>query len=134
MDELTVGSKAPPFTLPNMAGSPVSLEKVLQGNWLVLYFYPKDDTPGCTIEAQDFTRLYSEFIKQKTQVFGISLDSPQSHCKFHREVQSGRCHHSMQAREWLESRKKVRGSHRHPHLRRQVSAGGHDEPCPGSVH
>ncbi|HIH10566.1 TPA: thioredoxin-dependent thiol peroxidase [Candidatus Woesearchaeota archaeon] len=82
MTELTIGSKAPLFTLPNRDNDPISLEKALQGNWLVLYFYPKDDTPGCTIEAQDFTKLYSEFVKQKAPVFGISPDSPKSHCKF----------------------------------------------------
>ena len=48
----------------------------------LLYFYPKDDTPGCTLEAQDFTRLKSEFEKQSIQIIGVSKDSESSHAKF----------------------------------------------------
>lgn len=49
---------------------------------MILYFYPKDDTPGCTLEGQDFSRLLAEFKKNNVEVFGVSRDSVASHCKF----------------------------------------------------
>jgi peroxiredoxin Q/BCP len=54
----------------------------LRGKWVVLYFYPKDDTPGCTIEAKQFTDLYQDFLKNNVSVYGISTDTRESHCDF----------------------------------------------------
>jgi peroxiredoxin Q/BCP len=53
-----------------------------ESNYTVLYFYPKDNTPGCTIEARDFTKLQKDFLKHHTQILGVSKDSVKSHCKF----------------------------------------------------
>lgn len=78
---MEIGKKAPAFTLPNQAGEKISLGQY-QGKWVVLYFYPKDDTPGCTIEACDFTHELKDFEKLNAQVLGCSPDSPQSHQKF----------------------------------------------------
>lgn len=78
---MQIGKKAPAFTLPNQAGEKVSINQY-QGKWVVLYFYPKDDTPGCTIEACDFTYELKGFEKLNAQVLGCSPDSPQSHQKF----------------------------------------------------
>ena len=69
------------FTLMDQNKKPVTLSK-LSGKWVVLYFYPKDDTPGCTIEAKDFTGLLSRFHEMNAEVLGISEDSVQSHCDF----------------------------------------------------
>ncbi len=80
-DLLEVGQNAPLFTLNNSQGETINLEQYL-GQWLVLYFYPKDNTPGCTTEAQDFTRLNPEFEKLSAKIIGISPDSEKSHCKF----------------------------------------------------
>ena len=78
---LEIGQNAPHFTLNNSQGETINLEQYL-GQWLVLYFYPKDNTPGCTTEAQDFTKLNPEFEKLSTKIIGISPDSEKSHCKF----------------------------------------------------
>jgi len=78
---LAVGSKAPAFALRNQAGDLVSLSD-LAGQWVVLYFYPKDDTPGCTKEACEFTTALSGFQNLGARVLGISPDSPESHQKF----------------------------------------------------
>jgi len=75
------GTKAPSFTAKNQDGQKVSL-KDFQGKWLVLYFYPKDNTPGCTIEAKDFTQLKKEFEKMNAVIIGVSKDSVKSHCSF----------------------------------------------------
>jgi peroxiredoxin Q/BCP len=75
------GDKAPDFKLPDETGETVGLAK-LKGKPLVLYFYPKDDTSGCTLEAQDFTRLAPDFRKAGVEVIGVSPDSVESHCKF----------------------------------------------------
>ncbi|MBI2668876.1 thioredoxin-dependent thiol peroxidase [Candidatus Woesearchaeota archaeon] len=75
------GQKAPDFTLPNQDGKNVSLKDFL-GKLAVLYFYPKDDTPGCTVEAIDFTKKADEFTKLGAVIVGVSPDSPKSHCKF----------------------------------------------------
>lgn len=80
MTELKEGDAAPDFTLPTDHGE-VSLSG-LRGKPVVLYFYPKDDTSGCTVEAQDFTALLGDFEKAGVQVIGISKDSPKSHAKF----------------------------------------------------
>jgi thioredoxin-dependent peroxiredoxin len=78
---LEVGTKAPEFKLPNQVEHEVSL-KDLRNQWVVLYFYPKDDTPGCTIEACDFTSGLKAFEKLNAVVIGISPDSPASHLDF----------------------------------------------------
>lgn len=75
------GKKAPAFTLENEKGEKVRLADYA-GQWVVLYFYPKDDTPGCTIEAQDFTSDLKAFAKLGATVLGCSPDSVESHQKF----------------------------------------------------
>jgi len=81
MSTLTVGKKAPAFTLPDENGDPVKLG-ALAGQWVVLYFYPKDDTPGCTVEACEFTSGLKGFEKLDATVLGCSRDSAESHRKF----------------------------------------------------
>lgn len=81
---LTIGTAAPDFTLPRDGGSTVSLS-ALKGRKVVLYFYPKDDTPGCTIEAIDFTRLAPEFEAAGAAIIGLSKDSVKAHDKFCRK-------------------------------------------------
>ena len=71
----------PQFCLPNQDGKNVCLKDFL-GKWVIVYFYPKDDTPGCTIEAIDFTKKIKDFEKLGVKVLGISPDSKESHCKF----------------------------------------------------
>ncbi len=78
---LSVGDRAPEFTLPNQNGEPVSLAD-FRGKTVILYFYPKDDTPSCTTEACGFRDLYEQFRAQNVVILGISGDSPQSHQKF----------------------------------------------------
>lgn len=76
-----VGTSAPEFTLPSEDGSNVSL-KDFRGKWVVLYFYPKDATPGCTIEAHNFQRDQSEYLKRNAVVVGVSVDTSDSHKEF----------------------------------------------------
>ena len=78
---LEVGMKAPDFTLQDRSGREVSLSDFLGGR-VVLYFYPKDNTPGCTRQACAFAGLYEEFQKRGVTVIGISRDSVASHQKF----------------------------------------------------
>ena len=78
---IAVGKPAPAFTLPDQDGKKRSLAE-LRGKWVVLYFYPKDDTPGCTIEACEFTEGILGFRKMGAEVLGCSGDSPESHAKF----------------------------------------------------
>ena len=78
---LEVGTKAPDFTLQDKHGSPVSLSD-FQGKKVVLYFYPKDNTPGCTREAVAFARAYEDFKSRDVVIIGISKDSVASHLKF----------------------------------------------------
>ncbi|HET6374588.1 MAG TPA: peroxiredoxin, partial [Methylocella sp.] len=75
------GEKAPEFELPDDSGGRVSLAS-FAGKKLALYFYPKDDTSGCTKEALDFNALREEFAKAGTAILGISPDSPASHARF----------------------------------------------------
>jgi thioredoxin-dependent peroxiredoxin len=75
------GQSAPDFTLPRDGGSSVTLSALRPGK-VVVYFYPKDDTPGCTIEAVDFTTRQADFAAAGTTVIGISKDSVKSHDKF----------------------------------------------------
>lgn len=76
-----VGSKAPAFKLESSSGETVALSG-LKGQRVVLYFYPKDDTPGCTVEAQEFRASLDKFKKLNTVVLGLSPDDVKSHCKF----------------------------------------------------
>ncbi len=78
---LEAGMKAPDFSLPDKDGNTVSLSD-FAGKKVVLYFYPKDNTPGCTRQACAFAGLYKEFMAKNTVVIGISKDSAASHIKF----------------------------------------------------
>ena len=78
---LNIGDKAPDFTLCDKNGSPVSLSDFL-GKKVVVYFYPKDNTPGCTKQACAFAGAYQEFKSKNVEVIGISKDSIASHVKF----------------------------------------------------
>jgi peroxiredoxin Q/BCP len=78
---LTVGDPAPDFTLPDQTGTPVSLSS-LRGGKVVIYFYPKDDTPGCTKEACNFRDRWSDLEAHGIRVLGISKDNAASHGKF----------------------------------------------------
>lgn len=79
--KLTPGSPAPEFTLPSQDGSNISL-KEYRGKWVVLYFYPKDQTPGCTIEARNFQKDQPSFASKNAVVLGVSVDSVSSHKEF----------------------------------------------------
>ena len=76
------GDTAPDFTLRADGGKEVCLRKVLKNQAVVLYFYPKDDTPGCTVEAKDFATLNQDFAKAGVAVYGISRDGVKSHDTF----------------------------------------------------
>jgi peroxiredoxin Q/BCP len=76
-----VGQPAPDFTLPSQDGSPVSLHD-FRGKWVVLYFYPKDGTPGCTIEAHNFQRDLAQYERNHATIVGVSVDSTGSHKEF----------------------------------------------------
>jgi peroxiredoxin Q/BCP len=78
---LKVGDKAPDFSMPTDGSSNISLSNLL-GKFVVLYFYPKDDTPGCTIEANNFNKKKSEFEKMNALIVGVSKDDLNSHKKF----------------------------------------------------
>jgi len=81
MADLSVGAKAPDFTLPRDGGGEISLGE-LAGKTVVLYFYPKDDTSGCTVESIAFTGLTADFEAANAVVVGMSPDSAKSHDKF----------------------------------------------------
>lgn len=74
------GDKFPSFELENQDGKIISLKDLK--NWSVIYFYPKDNTPGCTIEAIAFTKFISDYKKLGVDIYGVSADSKESHCKF----------------------------------------------------
>ncbi|KKP38366.1 MAG: bacterioferritin comigratory protein, peroxiredoxin Q/BCP [Candidatus Peregrinibacteria bacterium GW2011_GWF2_33_10] len=78
---LKIGDQAPAFTILNQNNEKISLTNFL-GQWVVLYFYPKDNTPGCTVEACTFSDNLNEFKKLKAVILGVSADSTQSHRKF----------------------------------------------------
>jgi len=82
--QLLEGDQAPAFELPQDGDDPVSLTG-LKGKKVVLYFYPKDDTPGCTVEAIDFSGLRAEFEEAGAVVLGVSPDSTASHGKFRKK-------------------------------------------------
>jgi peroxiredoxin Q/BCP len=81
MATLNAGDKAPDFTAKDQNGNTVSLSNYL-GKTLILYFYPKDDTPGCTAEACDFRDNYQSLAAQGYEVIGVSTDDEKSHKKF----------------------------------------------------
>jgi peroxiredoxin Q/BCP len=76
-----VGQTAPTFTLPSQDGSQISLDS-FRGKWVVLYFYPKDMTKGCTIEAHNFQRDQAKFDAANAVIVGVSVDTPDSHKQF----------------------------------------------------
>jgi peroxiredoxin Q/BCP len=80
-DVPAVGTAAPDFTLSSQEGKKVSLHDY-KGQWVVLYFYPKDMTPGCTIEAHNFQRDQKEYDAKKAAILGVSVDSVDSHVEF----------------------------------------------------
>jgi thioredoxin-dependent peroxiredoxin len=77
----TIGQVAPDFTLPSQDGSQISLDS-FRGKWVVLYFYPKDMTTGCTIEAHNFQRDQARFDADNAVIVGVSVDTPDSHKQF----------------------------------------------------
>ena len=79
--KMQIGDRAPDFTLKNQSEEDVSLSEYA-GSWLVLYFYPKDNTSGCTLEAKEFTCLVDNFSDINAMVIGVSKDSIQSHNNF----------------------------------------------------
>ena len=78
---LKINTKAPTLNLSSTSGNSYSLKDSI-GKYVILYFYPKDDTPGCTIETNDFNKLLNKFKKLNCDVFGISKDDLKSHKKF----------------------------------------------------
>ena len=80
-DALTPGTSAPAFTLPSQDNSPISLSEY-KGKWVVLYFYPKDMTPGCTVEAHNFQRDLEKYKAANAVVLGVSFDTASSHQTF----------------------------------------------------
>jgi len=80
--KVRVGEVAPDFTLPDQWGKPMRLRDLVGRKTLVLYFYPKDETPGCTIEARAFRDSYERFTKAGAEVVGVSSDSVASHRRF----------------------------------------------------
>jgi peroxiredoxin Q/BCP len=76
-----VGQSAPTFTLPSQDGSQISLDS-FHGKWVVLYFYPKDMTKGCTIEAHNFQRDQAKYDAANAVILGVSVDTPDSHKEF----------------------------------------------------
>jgi peroxiredoxin Q/BCP len=77
-----IGESAPNFTAKDQHGNIISLKDKKADRWLVLYFYPKDNTPGCTTEAKDFSEYNQQFQELGADVIGVSPDSEKSHCKF----------------------------------------------------
>jgi peroxiredoxin Q/BCP len=77
----SAGQSAPTFTLPSQDGTQISLDS-FRGKWVVLYFYPKDMTQGCTIEAHNFQRDLSKFEAENAVILGVSVDTPDSHKQF----------------------------------------------------
>ena len=83
---LEVGTMAPDFTLLNQNGEEISLSQY-RGQKVILYFYPKDNTPGCTKQACGFAQLYPDFVKKGAVILGVSKDSVKSHKKFEEKYQ-----------------------------------------------
>jgi peroxiredoxin Q/BCP len=78
---LEVGNSAPDFSIINQNGKTIGLDD-LSGKWSVIYFYPRDDTPGCTVEAKEFTELNHKFKENGASIYGVSPDNEAKHCKF----------------------------------------------------
>ena len=78
---MTKNTKAPNFKLESTSGKIIELNKI-KSKYIVLYFYPKDDTPGCTLETKDFNKLFNKFRSLDSIILGISKDSIESHKKF----------------------------------------------------
>jgi peroxiredoxin Q/BCP len=76
-----IGQMAPDFTLPSQDGSKISLRD-FRGKWVVLYFYPKDGTSGCTLEAHNFQRDIAKYTQANAEIVGVSVDSADSHKDF----------------------------------------------------
>jgi thioredoxin-dependent peroxiredoxin len=100
--KLTVGDKAPGFDLPDDSGGKLTL-KAFAGKKLVLYFYPKDDTSGCTKEAIDFNAMKSDFAKAGATIVGVSPDSVASHAKFKKKHELGLALASDETKAMLEA-------------------------------
>ena len=96
------GSRAPDFTVPTNDGTLATLSGY-RGSPLVLYFYPKDDTSGCTREALDFTGLLGEFTNAGAKILGVSPDSIEKHAKFHKKHGLGIALGSDESRQMVES-------------------------------
>ena len=77
----TAGNQAPAFSLPNQEGAQVSLDQ-FKGKWVVLYFYPKDFTSGCTVEAHNFQRDIDKYTQKNAVILGVSVDNVDSHKSF----------------------------------------------------
>ena len=101
-EKLNPGDEAPDFALPTDGRGKVTL-KSLKGKNVVLYFYPKDDTSGCTKEAIDFNGLKAKFTKAETEIIGVSPDSPTSHDKFKTKHKLGFTLGSDESKEMLEA-------------------------------
>ena len=82
MATIKVGDRVPDFSLPSQTGTTVNISDLIGKKFLVIYFYPKDDTPGCTAESCAFRDSYEVFTDAGAEVIGISADSPQSHQQF----------------------------------------------------
>jgi peroxiredoxin Q/BCP len=78
---MQIGTKAPEFCLKNQDGNEVC-SRDFKGKWMVIYFYPKDDTPGCTTEACEFTAEFPNFLDMNAVILGVSADSVEKHKKF----------------------------------------------------
>ncbi len=85
-ETIQIGHEAPEFTLYDQHSNPHTLE-AYRGQWVVLYFYPKDDTPGCTKEACEFRDDYRTLTAQNTQILGVSVDTEESHAQFAEKFQ-----------------------------------------------
>jgi peroxiredoxin Q/BCP len=99
---LQAGDRAPEFSLPGDGGQTLSLAST-GGKKLVLYFYPKDDTSGCTMEAKDFNALRAEFAAAGTEIIGVSPDSAASHDKFKKKYELGFALASDESKAMLEA-------------------------------
>ena len=84
---LSVGTKAPVFSLPDQNGKMVDIGALVGKKALVVYFYPKDFTSGCTMEAHEFREMHEEFLKNGAEVLGISSDDVETHKRFAEEHQ-----------------------------------------------
>lgn len=80
-DDPLLDVPAPPFCLPDSQGNEVCLSQ-FRGKWVVLYFYPRDNTPGCTLEALSFNAALESFAEMGAQILGVSADTPESHQRF----------------------------------------------------